>query len=165
MSILWETQAQPQEGSCLWGRGYPRRACIPRDAHPGPDILWSPAPSRLWASKRCKPQAGPGSRGWAEHGDTLPGSTPGEGPQSQAEPGVPPKQWTTGLVSGLRPTHSGEGRSARLWHPEWAQEGRGTRELGVGLHTPAGAGRSPPAFEHICHQQWAVSTQPVTGPA
>lgn len=38
VSIL-ETQAQPQEGSCLWGRGCPRRACFPRDAHLGPDIL------------------------------------------------------------------------------------------------------------------------------
>lgn len=38
VSIL-ETQAQPQEGSCLRGQGCPRTACFPRDAHLVPDIL------------------------------------------------------------------------------------------------------------------------------
>ena len=75
------------------------------------------------------PELGVGS----EHGDTLPGSTPGEGPQSSGrEPGRSPKQRTTGLVSGLGPHPRWGGAELRLasWH--LAGTGQSSRGAGAG---------------------------------
>lgn len=139
---------------------------------------WSPTSCSLPASLQAvgfremqtpqAPESGVGSK----HGDTLPGSMLGEGPQSSGwELGRSPKQRTTGLMSGLRPTHGGEGWSCALLPGTWRAQDRaagerrqGDKRTGGGVaHTSGGRHRSPPSPSgYICHQQWVASAQHVT---
>ena len=108
----------------------------------------------------------------SEHGDTLPASVPGEGPQNSGQSGAGEVTRAVDDWIGVRtcaPPTVGGGQSCTLLPGTWRardteQQGIGgtvTKQLRVGVaHTSRGPGRSPPPPSgHICHQQWVANTQ------